>query len=184
MKLSFFLFFFLILVGLVSAARVVYDNPTLPHVVKEPVYGEMWFHDDDKLNTTFIASANVWYNVSALGNGGSESDQTLSGFTFTNTGQTGVLTAQVTGKYSANYCISGIGGINDIYHFSLAVDDDIKLNTENHIKLSAVDEITTCGTGFLDLSYGEGVTLMLLNTDSSYNFGVNSVNVNLVRIGD
>lgn len=145
------------------------------------IYGEMWFHNDTNLNVTAIGSAGVWYNISALQGSQNTNNQTLNGFSFSN----GSLISQVTGLYQSNYCISGTTGNSNRYHFALAINEVIQLNTEQHSRTtSGGDSREACGTGFISLTEGQYVTLMVLNDDTANDISINSVNVNLMRIGD
>ena len=146
------------------------------------IYGEMYFHNDSDLNTTIISSADTWYNVSALGGSQGLSNKVLNGISYLG-GDTGRLISIIPGRFKADYCISGTTGNSNRYHFALAINNVIQLNTEQHTKATIPgDTRQVCGTGFISMSTGQHLSLMVLNDVTGNNFDFNSVNVNLVRI--
>ena len=121
----------------------------------------------------------VWNNVTAFDQ--TYSGQFLNGFSYS----TSILTANVNGLYKADYSITFSGTANNKYHAAIGVNNIQQLNTETHDKISvATDILSSSGTGFVQLSDGDKVTLMMMNEDSGGDATVFSVNVNLVRIGD
>jgi hypothetical protein len=164
-------------VGRLLATNVIVVN----NFTGNQMYAEMWFHNDTVLNATVITFPNVWYNVSALRGVQNSNNHTTNGFNFVN----GSLNCTYAGRYTVNYCISGTTGNSNRYHFTMGINTVPQLNTEQHSRASSGgDDREVCGTGIMQLAVGDQTTLMVENEAGSNNFDVNSVNVNLLRIGD
>lgn len=146
------------------------------------VYGEMWFHNDTAQGViTSIASQNVWVNVSGFEQP-DESGQTLMDVSFSDN----ALVADESGIYKVEYSMSFSNvGNNQEYNLAIAVNNERQNNTEVHRKIGAAGDVGNAGgTGFINLSVNDVVTLMVINMDGTADVGTHAANVNIFKVGE
>ncbi len=142
-------------------------------------YGEMWFHNDTNPNVTVIPSQDIWYTITAFDN--LENGYTVNRFTYSNNN----LTCKFDGLYKVDYSLTISGNVNNKYHFAAGINGVQQFNTETHERMGTANDITSAsGTGFLQLTERNLVSLMVMNEDGGNDVTVYSVNLNLIRIGD
>lgn len=150
------------------------------------IYGEMWMNNESTNgNENQIPLQNVWYNLTGF-NQTIMSGQSLNGFGYVG-GEQPHLIAQVSGKYKADYSVSFelSSGTNDEFEMIISINDIPQNNTEIHRKIASSGDLGNAGSsGFIDLIFGDKITLQVKNKDASDNIGVHSANVNLLRIGN
>ena len=138
------------------------------------VYAEAWFHDNAGDTITFAADR--WYNLSF-----NESTY-LNGFTWDGLGN---LTCLVSGLYKVSFIACGSGQNNHIYHLAVGLNGEVQVSTSAHKKMAAGDDETDMGgSGFIRLTAGDYVSLMIRDHGGSGAGLYIHSNLNLVRIGD
>ena len=147
-------------------------------------YGEMWMYNLTGYVTTAIGTQNVWYNITGFNSTNVETGQELNGFIYDNANEH--LTASINGKYKVSYSVStGNVGNNEEYIFGIAINGVIQNNTLTHRKIGVGGDVgNTAGTGFIDLSSGDYIQLIVQDKTGTANLLVQSSNINLVRIGN
>lgn len=147
------------------------------NITGNQIYGEMYFHNDTAGNVAALTE-DVWTNVTAFDQ--PHNGQSLNGFTYSSN----TLTAQVAGLYLTNFKITFTGTARNKYHITPGINGTIQFNLETHDMIStAMDILSTSGTGFLQVAVGDEITLLIMNEDSDGDATINSANINLVRIG-
>ena len=138
-------------------------------------YAEAWFHHHPGLTMNF-ATADEYYNLTF-------NDTTaLNGFTWDGMGN---LTCNVAGLYSVDFMACGSGQNNHVYHLGVGINWVVQENVVAHKKMAAGGDITVmAGTGFLRLSSGDVVSLMIRDFGGTGTGLYVHSNLNLIRIGD
>lgn len=176
-----FVFFFIIIIIPSSVLAFNYDsslngfgyNNLVPDDVQ--YYGEMWFHNDTTPGVIEINASEEWYLFTVF------EDGFYQELGFVNEGS--VLVANNQGKYKIDYCTSVNDGVNNKYHFAIGINNEEQLNTEQHFRVSTGgDIVSVCGSGIIDINYGDEIGLLTLNENSNTDLNVYSANLNLVKI--
>lgn len=145
------------------------------------IYGELAFHNDSFSNTTIIASANTYYNITALGSSQKKQMNTMNGFT----NQSNSLKAVYSGLYQASLSISFTGAVNDIYNIPITINGVEQENCEPHSKTgTAGDIISASANCFIRLNANDLVYVQVLDETAGGNIDVKAMDLNLVRIGN
>jgi len=137
-------------------------------------YAEAWYHNHPGATITFGVQ-DQFYNLSF-------NDTVLNGFTCVDNQN---LTCVVAGLYIVNFQASGSGQNNHEYICCVGINDVCQNNTSVHKKLnSGGDIVIMSGTGFVQLSVDDKVTLMMKDWKGTGTGTYHASNLNLVRIGD
>jgi len=136
-------------------------------------YAEAWYHNHPGVTITFGVQ-DYFYNLSF-------NDTVLNGFTCVDDEN---LTCVVAGLYLVNFQASGSGQNNHEYICCVGINGVCQNNTSVHKKLnSGGDIVIMAGTGFVQLSVGDKVTLMIKDWKGTGTGTYHTSNLNLVRIG-
>jgi len=135
---------------------------------------EAYFHYHTGRIMTFVND--VYYNLTF------NATTYMNGFTYDGDAN---LTCTMPGRYAANFQASGSGQNNKIYYLSVGINGVEQIATAVHKKLTAGGDILTMtGTGFLNLTNGDVVSLMIREVSGGGAGVYYGSNLNLVRIGD
>ena len=143
------------------------------------IYAEIWNYSSSGNEWTFsIVDADVYYNFTNLNNAG------LNGFNFSSS----VLTANVAGRYKADFHLSSelsLGNSNE-FSFAIVKNYDIELSRNCYARRQLASGIvgSVSVTCFVDLDVGDTVNIQIENEDGNRNIDVHSANLNIIRIGD
>jgi len=135
---------------------------------------EAYFHYHTGTTITFVQDVlyNLTFNATSFMNG------------FTYDGEAN-LTCAMPGRYAVNFHADGSGQNNHVYYLSIGINGFIQHNTAVHKKLnSGGDVIVMAGTGFVNLTNGDVVSLMVRDITGGGAGTYYAANLNLVRIGD
>jgi len=158
--------------------NVVGDANITGNMTTNQYYGEMWYHNHT--GTTLTFEDTVWnplYFTNA---------DMLNGFTFTGGFmESSNLTAQVGGRYKADYRLSGSGQNNHIYHSIIMINGIEQEKCGDHKKMAAGGDLIPMGHScFIDLNVGDTIAVAVRDYGGSGTGDYYSSNINLVRIGD
>lgn len=137
-------------------------------------HGEAYFHNHDGDTLTFVSD--IWYNLSF------NASKNLNGFTWDGLGN---LTCLVSGLYDVGFVACGSGQNNHIYNLAVGINGIVDVNVSAHKKMAAGgDETDMGGSGFIQLTAGDYVSLMIRDHGGSGTGKYIHSNLNLVRIGN
>lgn len=138
------------------------------------IYGELWTYSYAG-NTFNFAIQKHYYNTTF-------SSTTMNGFDFLHNQQFNVLH---DGVYKVDFQATGEGVNNHIYELGIAKDQIQQNNTNTFVKLEGAGAIATMsGTGIMNLTKGENVTLRMRDITGTGVAKIYSMNLNAVRIGN
>lgn len=161
--------------------RVAKDIYAQGNITGNQIYGEMWFHNDTVSNTTIVTSANVYYNITALGSAQGKQGTNLNGFS----NNTNALVANIAGLYQASLSISANGAINDIYNIPITINGVEQEGCEPHIRIGVSTDIVSASANCLiRLNVNDAVYVQVKDETSGGNIDVRAMNLNLWRIGN
>lgn len=158
---------FLLITPIVSA-RVLAPDETID------VYGQYFFHNDSAGRTVPLTQ-NLWSIVDAFAfvDNGTQ----LSGF---DQNVPNNLTATINGVYKVEYSMTFTGQANNKYHIAIFINDTFKLETEAHSRVGGGNDIqSVAGSGIINLTIGDNVSLRMFNEDSDADALIFSTNFNL-----
>ena len=144
------------------------------------VYGGMWTHNHTAGIEMNFAIDGFYYHLYFVNQTHSNGvGAELGHLTESN------LTIEIDGTYQITYMAIGDGQNNHVYFTTIFVNDDKKDNCGNHHKMSAGgDVITQSGTCFVNLYYGDKVSLRTADFGGTGTGNYYGGNVNILRVGD
>lgn len=134
-------------------------------------YGEMWYHNHSASSVNF-ATQYKFYNMSM-------EHHKMNGFYNSSANTLNVL---FTGEYAVDYHAIGSGQNNHEYVAGVGVNGEILNKTATHKKMAAGgDYVTMSGTGIINLTAGDVVTLMVADFSGTGTGNYLGSNLNLIK---
>lgn len=123
------------------------------------VYGSMWLHDDAG-HTIDLITLNAYENITDF------NSTYNNGFTFANNH---TLITNKTGIYGVDYSVSFSGSINSEIDFGVGINGVQQNDTHTHRTITGTSVGVTSGTGILNLTEGDVITLMVADENAPVN---------------
>jgi len=167
------LLIFILLLALCSFCYGFFDRETLI-ITTTPnlIYGEMHGRD---IGETIITAQNTYYNIIGLTCGSS------NGVNCSNS----TLTIETAGHYQINSQFAFNDGANVEFHLALGLNSTRLNHCHTERKLGTGVDVGSASFTCIDpFNVGDKLTVMIENVDNTNNPDIQSINLNILRVGD